>query len=71
MLGQKSIYAEGAHGDNFIGAGWLPDIDLTGKITDDYLVFNKEFIPIYLDKNPDAANINFYTYKIHFKLEKK
>ena len=34
MLGRKSIYAEEARKGNFIGAGWLKDVDLTNKLPD-------------------------------------
>jgi hypothetical protein len=29
MLGKKSIFAEEARQGSFIGAGWLPEINLT------------------------------------------
>lgn len=34
MLGQKSVYAEEAHRDGFIGAGWFEDIDLSNQLPD-------------------------------------
>ena len=53
MLGRKSVYAEEAHKGNFIGAGWLKDVDLTNKLPDNWRDFNSKFIPLYFEKNPD------------------
>lgn len=58
MLGQKSIYAKEAYSGNYIGAGWLPDINLSGEFSDNWREFNKKFIPIYLEKNPDKKKIS-------------
>jgi len=32
MQGAKSVYVQDAIAHSFIGAGWLPEINLTGKI---------------------------------------
>ncbi len=58
MLGKKNIYAQQAHEGNFIGAGWLGDIDLTTKLPESWREFNKEFIILYLDKNPDKTKVS-------------
>lgn len=58
MLGKKSIHAEEAHQGNYIGAGWLPDVDLTNKFPDNWREFNKEYIPIYLAQNPDKTKVS-------------
>lgn len=58
MLGQKSIYAEEAFKGNFIGAGWLPDINLTNILPDNWREFNLKYIPIYLEKNPDKTKVS-------------
>jgi len=58
MLGRKSIYAEEAYKGNFIGAGWLPDIDLTNKLPDNWREFNKKYIPIYLKHNPGKTKVS-------------
>lgn len=58
MLGQKSLYAEEAYKDGFIGAGFGIDIDLSNKLSDDWREFNKTFIPIYLQKHPDKSKIS-------------
>lgn len=58
MLGQKSIYAKEAYNGNYIGAGWLPDINLSEKLPENWRDFNKKFIPIYLEKNPDKKKVS-------------
>lgn len=58
MLGKKSIYANEAYKGNFIGAGWLEDIDLTNKLIDNWRDFNGKFIPLYLEKNPDKTRVS-------------
>ena len=57
MLGRKSIYAEEAHNGNFIGAGWLENINLTNKLSENWREFNKEMIPVYLEKHPDKTKV--------------
>ena len=57
MLGKKSIYAEEGHKMNVIGAGWLYDYDLTGKLPDNWREFNQKTIPIYLQQNPDKTKV--------------
>ena len=57
MLGRQSIYADKAYKGNFIGAGWLKDIDLTNKLTEDWRDFNKTMIPVYLEKHPNKSKI--------------
>ena len=58
MLGRKSVYAEEAHKGNFIGAGWLKDVDLTNKLPDNWRDFNSKFIPLYFEKNPDKTKVS-------------
>jgi len=57
MLGKKSIYADEAYKGNFIGAGWFSDVDLTGKLAENWRDFNKTFIPIYIEKHPGTSKI--------------
>lgn len=58
MLGQKSIHAEEAYNGNFIGAGWLENIDLTNKLPDSWREFNKKYIPVYLEENPEKNKVS-------------
>ena len=57
MLGRKSIYAEEAYRENFVGAGWFEDINLSNKLSENWRDFNKEMIPIYLEKNPGKTRV--------------
>lgn len=58
ILGEKNSFAEEAHNGNYIGVGWLPEVELTGKLTENWRDFNKKFIPLYLKKHPDKSNIS-------------
>jgi restriction system protein len=58
MLGRKSIYSKEAHDGNYIGAAWLKDTDLTGKLPEKWREFNKEYIPPYLKQNPDKTKVS-------------
>lgn len=58
MLGRKSIYAKEAHDGNYIGAGWLDDVDLTHKLPDNWREFNKGLIPVFLKKYPDKTKVS-------------
>lgn len=58
MLGKKSAYAKEAHEGNYIGAGWLPDVDLTNELPDNWREFNQKYIPIYLQLNPDKTKVS-------------
>lgn len=57
MLGKKSKYADECFKDGFIGGNWGLDIDLTRRLPENWRMFNKEFIPIYLEKHPDKSKI--------------
>lgn len=57
MLGRKSIYAEEAHKGNFIGVGWLENIDFTNKLMENWRDFNKEFIPVFLKTYPGKSKV--------------
>jgi restriction system protein len=57
MLGKGSMYADECKRDGFIGADFGIEQDLTGKLPDEWRVFNKEFIPVYLKKYPDKKKV--------------
>jgi restriction system protein len=57
MLGQRSVYAAECFAGNFIGTDFDIDQDLTNKLPEEWRVFNKEFIPIYLKTHPDKTKI--------------
>lgn len=58
MLGKKSIHAELGYKGNFVGAGFMADLDLTGKLPEDWRSFNKEFIPVWQSRNPGKSKIS-------------
>ncbi len=58
MLGQRSIYAEEAYKEGFIGAGWFEKTDLKNKLAENWRDFNKEMIPVYLEKNPGKSKVS-------------
>ena len=57
MLGQKSVHAAEGFAGNFIGADFKIPQDLTPDLPDDWRVFNKKFIPIYMASHPDKTKI--------------
>lgn len=57
MLGQKSVHAEECFTGNFIGTDFGINQDLTNKLPDEWRVFNKEFIPVFLATHPDKTKI--------------
>ena len=57
MLGRKSMYAAECFAGNFIGADFLENIDLTGKLPENWRDFNHSFIPIYLKEHPEKSKV--------------
>lgn len=58
MLGRKSAFAEEAYKGNYIAAGFIKDRDLTSHLPDNWRDFNKEFIPLFLEQNPDKTKVS-------------
>ena len=57
MLGAGSIYAAECFQNNFIGADFIGDIDLTGKLPENWREFNKALIPVWLEQNPERTKV--------------
>lgn len=57
MLGQKSVHASEALAGNFIGVDFEIPQDLTPDLPDDWRVFNKKFIPIFMASHPGKTKI--------------
>jgi restriction system protein len=57
MLGKGSMYAQECFAGNFIGADFGIAQDLTDKLPEEWRAFNKEFIPVFLQKFPDKSKI--------------
>ena len=53
----EEVYSDECKRDGFIGADFGIDQDLTGRLPDEWRVFNKQFIPIYLQKYPNKKKI--------------
>ena len=57
MLGAKSAHAEECFAGNFIGADFGIHQDLSQKLPEEWRIFNKEFIPIFLAGHPEKTKI--------------
>jgi restriction system protein len=57
MLGPKSVHAEQCFVGNFIGTDYDIHQDLSQKLPDELRLFNREFIPIFLDIHPEKTKI--------------
>lgn len=58
ILGKKSIHVDECFKGNFIGAGFDINMDLSGKLPDNWKLFNQEFIPVYLKSHPDKTKVS-------------
>lgn len=58
MLGRGSMFAKDCYDGNFIGVDFLADVDLTGRLPEDWRQFNKEFIPIVQQREPGKNKIS-------------
>ncbi len=57
MLGRKSAHAQECYDGAFIGGDWGMDFDLNGKLPENWRDFNKEFIPAFLERNPEKSKV--------------
>jgi len=57
MAGKGGKFAEECRQGNYIGADFGIDVDLTGKLPENWRNFNKQFIPVYLENNPGKSKI--------------
>lgn len=57
MAGRKSVHVADCYQNGYIGADWGIVEDLTGKFTDQWRDFNKEYIPIFLAANPEKSKV--------------
>ena len=58
MLGKNSKHADECFKGNFIGADFDITIDLSSQLPEDWREFNKKFIPVFLESNPDKTKIS-------------
>lgn len=57
MLGKGGMYAEVCFKENYIGADFDIQQDLSGKLPNEWRSFNKEFIPIYQHACPNKSKV--------------
>jgi restriction system protein len=57
MLGKKGAHVEECVAGGFIGADIGIDQDLTGRLPDEWRLFNPVFIPVYLSIHPEKTRI--------------
>jgi len=57
MLGKGSVNAEECFAGNFIGVDFGVHQDLTGKLTEEWREFNREFIPVFLAAHPGKSKV--------------
>lgn len=57
MLGAKSMHATECYQNNFIGAGFDINEDLTKKLPDNWREFNLQFIPVWMNMHPGKSKI--------------
>lgn len=56
-LGAGSVHADECLKGNFIGVDYGMNLDFKGKVHDNWRDFNKEFIPVYLQNNPNKKKV--------------
>ena len=49
-LGPGGAFFSQASAESWVGTGWLDSIDLTGRFTDNWRDFNREFIPVAIEQ---------------------
>ncbi len=57
MLGRKSIHAQECFAGGFIGVDFGIDEDLSRNLPEEWRVFNKNYIPVFLTGHPDKTKI--------------
>ena len=60
MLGAKSKYSNECYEGRFIGAGFLPDEDLTDHLYDNWREFNSKYRPVWLEGHPGKSKVAAY-----------
>lgn len=57
MLGRKSAHASDCFSGGFIGVDFGISEDLSGKLPENWRDFNRQYIPVFLARNPDKTKI--------------
>jgi restriction system protein len=58
MLGQKSSFADECYKGSFIAAELIRNINLSNYLVDNWRDFNKKFIPVFLEQNPNKTKVS-------------
>ena len=58
MLGRRSVFAEQCFAGDFIGVDYSIAEDLSQKLPEEWRVFNRQFIPVFLAGHPDKTRIS-------------
>lgn len=58
MLGRGSEYADKCFKENFIGADFGINQDLSKELPEDWRAFNKKFIPVFLKNRPEKSKVS-------------
>lgn len=56
-VGKNAAYLADALANNYVGTGWMIEIDLTGRFPDDWRAFNKQYIPVVKVTDHIESNI--------------
>ena len=57
MLGRKSVHSAECFAGGFVGTDFGIHEDLTGKLSEEWRTFNKQYIPVYLASHPDKSKV--------------
>lgn len=56
-VGKNAAFLPDALANNYVGTGWMLDVDLTGQFPDDWRAFNKRFVPLVRETDHIGTNI--------------
>ena len=57
ILGRQHKHFSDCFEGNFIGVGFIPEIDFKNDLVDDWREFNKKFVPVFIKNNPNAHKV--------------
>lgn len=57
MLGGQNKFGHDALKEGYVGVGFLPNIDFANKFFDNWKDFNREFIPEFIEQNPEKSKV--------------
>lgn len=56
-LGKSALYLDDAIANDYIGTGWMNDVDLTGTFPDNWRDFNKVYVPHLVASGECGSNV--------------